>query len=435
MFLPRSFVLAAGLVTASLVLPRGACSAPDPFAAARVNRPEFFPILPWDPYHGWGTPSVEHRKFGLESIADCHFNLAGFVLPRDLPLCQKLHLGAIMLPVEPAFTNLQYIYEWKHLSDAQIDQRVKGIVDAAGSNPAVVGYFITDEPSAADFPALGKAVAAVRKYAPGKLAYINLFPNYATLGAPDTSQLGASTYTEYLERFVAEVKPDLLSYDNYMVQYSMDLRNRGDAANYYSNLLEVRRVGPEHHLPFLNIVASCLLQAGKPVPSPANLRFQAFTTLAAGYKGVTWYTYFGDFYPNAPLDKSGEKTPIWPALQEVNRQVATLGRIMSRLTSTGVYFTRPLPADGLPELPGKWIASAECSSPVMIGEFEDPAGRRYAMVVNLSLEKDASFTLKTVRREKHVRLVSARDGSSKSIHSDAEIPLPPGGVVLFSLGK
>ena len=37
----------------------------------------------------------------------------------------------------------------------------------------------------------------------GKLAHINLYPNYATLGAPDRSQLGAPTYTEYLERFVA----------------------------------------------------------------------------------------------------------------------------------------------------------------------------------------------------------------------------------------
>src|SRR5437762_12535538 len=97
------------------------------------------------------------------------------------------------------------------------------------------------EPSVKDFPVLGKAVAAVKKYAPGKLAYINLFPDYATLGAKDTSQLGTSNYTDYLERFVAEVQPQCLSYDNYMVQFSMDLRDRGMAAGYFRNLLEVRR--------------------------------------------------------------------------------------------------------------------------------------------------------------------------------------------------
>ena len=169
------------------------CSTPEPsrFACADFTNPCFFPILPWDPLHGWGPKLIDRRTNGLDSIAQCHFNMAGFVLPKDLPICQKLGLGAIVLPVDPHFTNVENIYEWRKLSDEQIDRRVKWTVDAANSNPGTVGYFITDEPGASDFPALAKAVAAVKKYAPGKLAYINLFPNYATLGAPDTSLLGA----------------------------------------------------------------------------------------------------------------------------------------------------------------------------------------------------------------------------------------------------
>src|SRR5205807_1758717 len=96
-----------------------------------------------------------------------------------------------------------------------IERRIRRMIHAAGTSPAITGYFIMDEPSVSDFPALAKAVAAVKRYAPGKLAYINLFPDYATLGAPDRSQLGTTNYTEYLERFVTEVKPQLISYDNY----------------------------------------------------------------------------------------------------------------------------------------------------------------------------------------------------------------------------
>ena len=88
-----------------------------------------------------------------------------------------------------------------------------------------------------DFPALDKAVAAVRTFAPGKLAYINLFPDYATLGAPDLSQLGAATYTEYLEQYVAQVHPQFISYDNYRIQYSLDQAKPQIAASYYKNLL------------------------------------------------------------------------------------------------------------------------------------------------------------------------------------------------------
>ncbi len=114
-------------------------------------------------------------------------------------------------------------------------------------------------------------MAAVKKYAPGKLAYINLFPDYATIGAPDKSQLGTDNYTEYLERFVNEVKPQALSYDNYMVEISMDLTNTAKAASYYRNLLEVRRVGAEHNLPFLNIVTANQIRLFTTPPSPANL--------------------------------------------------------------------------------------------------------------------------------------------------------------------
>ena len=179
----------------------------------------------------------------------------------------------------------------------------------AGKSPAIKGYFIMDEPGVADFPALGKAVAAVKKYAPGKLAYINLFPNYATLGAPDMSQLGTSNYTEYLERFVAEVKPQVISYDNYMVQFSDDLKNTGKAASYYHNLLEVRRVAQKHQLPCLNIVSANQIRPHTPIPSPANLQFQAYTTLAAGYRGVTWYNYYGPGYKYTPIDPVGREDP------------------------------------------------------------------------------------------------------------------------------
>jgi hypothetical protein len=400
------------------------------FDRADITKPGFFPILPWDPYHGWDVPRIKHRKNGLESVAACNFNMSGFVSPKDLPLCRKLGLGAIVLPSDPGFTNLEYIYEWKNLSDAEITSRVKSMILAAGSNPAIKGYFITDEPGAESFPALAQAVAAVKKYAPGKLAYINLYPDYATAGT-----LGTSNYTAYLERYIAEVHPQFLSYDNYRVQSSMDLENNAAAAGYYRNLLAIRSVGLEHHLPYLNIVASCLLWPTTPPPSPANLLFQAYTTLAAGCRGVTWYTYFGaDYpYPYAPISpQSGDKSATWGWLRDVNHQVATLAPIMSRLTSTGVFFSNPPPADRLPLLPGDAVKSVACDSPVMIGEFTNAKGLRYAMVVNLSLARSAKFTLKTKSIFQRISIVSAVDGSCSQFPGTDGFWLTAGQGVLLS---
>jgi hypothetical protein len=338
-----------------------------------------------------------------------------------------------MLPSDPAFTNIQYLCDWKKLSDAQIDRRVKNDVTAAGSSRAIMGFFIMDEPGASDFPALGKAVAAVRKYAPGKLAYINLFPDYATLGAPNTSQLGTATYTEYLERFVNEVHPQFISYDNYMVQYSGDLKDRGKAASYYHNLLEVRRVAQEHHLPYLNIVSGNQIMPGTPIPSPANLSFQAYTTLAAGYRGVTWYTYFSRGYQYSPIDSLGKKTPTWTSLKEVNRQVMALAPVMSRLESTGVFFTAPAPVDNLPLLPGSLVESASCATPLMIGEFQGSAGQACVMVVNLSLESSGKFNLKTRQAGASWKIVSPIDHSLASIDLHAGYWLTAGQGVLLML--
>jgi len=406
-----------------------------PFSHTDFRRPDFFPILPWDPLHGWDSKASDWETNGLESIAECHFNFAGFVEAKDLPKCRRLGLGAILLPSGDDILPLNYQRAWKSLNDQEIDRRIKRLVKAGGANPALKGYFIMDEPSVTDFPALAKAVAAVKKYAPGKLAYINLFPDYATLGAPDISQLGTSNYIDYLERFVSEVKPQVLSYDNYMVQYSDDFKRSELAGKYLRNLVQIRRVGLEHGLPCLQIVAANQLRPGHTIPSPANLSLQAYTTLAAGFRGVTWYTYYARGYSYAAIDRSGHRTLTWAYLSQVNRQVATLAPVMSRLSSTGIYFTDRASAEGLPRLPGRLVQKLESGAPFMAGEFSSSEGEEYVMVVNLSLERSANFTL-TTTAEKTLQEVSASDGYLRAFAPGKDGAwLPPGQGLLLKLNK
>jgi len=133
-------------------------------------------------------------------------------------------------------------------------------------------------------------------------------------------------------------------------------------ARYYGDLLEVRRVAMKHGLPFWNIVSSNQIRRNTTIPSPANLLFQAYTTLAVGGRGVSWYTYYSGAgqrgYAYAPIDKSGNKTDTWRYLQLVNRHIRTIGPMMNRLKSTGVFFTSPPPVEGLPLLPGRLLKEA-----------------------------------------------------------------------------
>ena len=406
-------------------------ASPGQEGSPAMNFPaDFYPILPWG-----RSPSPEQADDparGLPSMAECGFNLSGFVAPELLPLCEQYGLKAIVSPGELGLKKS----EWATLPAEQIDGRIKTMVETIGDSPALVGYYLVDEPGATMFGGLGAAVAAVRKYAPGKLAYINLFPGYATIGAPDKSQLQTASFTEYLERYVAEVKPQFISYDNYLVQFSQDLRDTARAAGYYRDLLEVRRVAQEHGLPFWNICSSNQIRPVTPPPSPANLAFQAYTTLAAGGRGLSWYTYDIGGYGYRPIDPDGHRTASWTYLQMVNRQVQVLGPMLNRLTSTGVYFQPPGPVADLPLLLGQIVEAVESfvmgpghvspsTPPVMVGEFAAEDGTGYLMLVNLSLETSARLVPQL--KETHgLAVASPEDGSWSQVDLEHGLWLPAG---------
>lgn len=396
---PDLLFSAAGLETRRVTV--GEAGKSDVVMSGTVFSPEAFHVL-----RDFHPNKFLYRESGLKGMQECHFTVADVSDEQDYALCEKLGL-AVIVTETPHLTGP----EWEKLSDAEIDQKVRRMIAKGGNSKAIIGYQLCDEPSATAFAALGKAVAAVKKYAPGKFAYINLYPNYATLWTMDQvkSQLGTRSYMEYLERFVKEVKPQLISYDNYMVQFSMDLEKDEQAAKYYTNLMDVRTVALKYDLPFYNIVSSNQIRPHTTIPSPANLGFQAYTTLAAGARGVKWYTYHGNAYDYNPLDKRGNKTLTWYHLEQINRQIAILGPVLSQLRSTGVYFTSPARDASLPLLPGKVTKRLETTSPMMVGEFVSQDGTNYVMVVNLSVEKSAKFVIETKTPNEQMWVVSAAE--------------------------
>ena len=186
----------------------------------------------------------------------------------------------------------------------------------------------------------------------------------------------------------------------------------------------------EHDLPFWNIVSSNRITPAATIPSPANLLLQAYTTLAAGAEGLTWYTYYSTGYLYSPIDKAGHRTTTWSYLKMVNDQVKVLAPILQPLKSTGVYFTTPSvvpPTSQLPALPGNLVKSITCPTPLMIGEFTGDHGEQYAMIVNLSLRDSAQFKLTPTSAHAELSQVSPVDGSLS--------PLDPGNTLWLAAGQ
>ena len=387
---------------------------------------DFFPIMSWElPPRSGNFADPAH---GLKSLADCGFTSAGFVPAKLVPECKRLGLRAIVFGGDE-------VRRWRTLTDEQIRASVKRMIDEAGQDDTILGYFICDEPGVQEFPALAKAVAAVKEMAPGKLAYINLFPNYATLGAPNLSQLGTASYADYLERFITEVKPQVISYDNYRVQISRDLADPKGAASYFTNLMQVRDAAQRHGLPFWQIVSGNQVRPYAHPPSPANLLLQSYTTLAAGGEGLTFFTYYAGKYKTAPVDKDGHRTVTWSYLKMVNEQLQVIGPRMRRLKSTGVYFTSSTVDASLPALPGQLIERVTSATPLMIGEFAAGEGdERYAMVVNLSLERSTEVRLSPRVADAPMHQLSPVDGSLIPIAPADTVWLTPGQGLLIKVG-
>src|SRR5690242_169504 len=108
------------------------------------------------------------------------------------------------------------------LDDPKQRAKLDALISRVRNNPALYSYFITDEPNAAAFPALGRLVAYLRERDPAHLAYINLFPTYATNEQLGTKGDTVTAYQEYLRQYIDVVKPSLVSYDHYQFAQNGD---------------------------------------------------------------------------------------------------------------------------------------------------------------------------------------------------------------------
>jgi len=305
-------------------------------------------------------PANEAMDRHYADIAAANFTLVigGFgarspdTVQRQIALCEKHDLKAIV-----ATTGLP---------PAQLPE-----------GPAVWGYKIRDEPSAKDFPSLQATVAALRKHRPGRLAYINLFPNYA-----NQQQLGTETYDEHVRRFVQEVGVDVLSMDHYpRMKPGADSRH-----HYCSNLAVMRKYALQQDIPLWNFF-NTMPFGPHADPTEAQLRWQIYSSLAYGAKGVLYFCYWtprGHEFPKggAIITAEGRKTRHYDQARRINHAIKNLGPTLMKLTSTGVYRVRPddNPMKQLKNTPITKLTRGD----YLVGVFKHADGRRALLLNNYS---------------------------------------------------
>ena len=310
------------------------------------------------------------------------------------------------------------------LGDPEQRAKLDELIARVSKHPAMYAYHLIDEPNASQFQALGRLVAYLRERDPAHLAYINLFPTYATNEQLGTSGAVATAYNEHLRLYIEQVKPALISYDHYQFEL------KSDKDQYFLNLALVRRAAQKADVPFLNIVQACTWapQAMR-IPNANELRYLVFTTLAYGAQAISYYVYAHPGHEGSIANLDGTPGPLYHALKTYNREFVAIAKELQPLRSMAVQHTamhepgcEPMPADA----PFR-IDQTKPSQPrgFLLGLFGTKDKPSHVMVVNLDYTTAVSATL--IGPGELETFDPATHQWTPVKKSEAELSLPPGG--------
>jgi hypothetical protein len=386
------------------------------FAEPPEVSPREFALMAWDQ-----SPSDPQQ---LDLMRQAGLNISGFCSPGQLDAVYAAKMSCFVADERANG------YTWTGMPDKkELQEKISALVEEVRYHPAALGFLLRDEPGVPLMPGLGEVAAMLRQAMPGTWSYINLLPNYAT-----ASQLGTPNYEAYVQKFVDEVHPPLLSYDNYSL-FNGEMLDR-----FYTNLATFRSASQKAGIPLWNVILANS-HFSYMEPTDATLRLQAYSTIAYGGRGIEYFTYFAPKVGNfrlAPVDQFGHRTATWYKLRRLNNQIRELAPWLIKLHSTGVYHSAPLPegaeAIAQSQLVKQVRATNFQSPPVepeyLIGEFRDDQGHPFLMIVNKSLKYSMRYAIDLKNQDQHLVLVSPYTGQLVSFTGEMNWLAPGAGALL-----
>lgn len=384
--LPKTYVVPILCGVAGVSLPFPSCEA----EATRKDVTRWKIGAPIVTY--WAGPAMTDAT--AKQMADGGWNLV-WCSEKELDLVQRHGLRAQL--VDGLLTP-------GTLDDPARKEQLDALIERVRNHPAFYDYFITDEPNASAFPALGKLVAYLRERDPSHMAYINLFPTYANNDQLGTKGDTVTAYQEHLRQYVEVIKPDLISYDHYHFAVG------GDGDQYFLNLAMIRQAALDAGVPFLNIVQACSWTPSMRIPNGDELRWLYYTSLAYGAQGISQYVYCHPNHNGAMANADGTPTVLYHAAKVLNREFAAIAAQLQPLRSLAAYHVgmaprgaEALPADATlkldPPVPTTEYRPPQPLQGMLLGYFGKlgkvgkPAHPTHVLVVNLDYKQSVTTTV------------------------------------------
>jgi len=252
------------------------------------------------------------------------------------------------------------------MTDDQIDAITKEVADSYKEYDDVIkGWWLADEPAVSKFAVLGRVKASFNRTAPGKTVMINLFPTYAT-----NAQLGASSYEDYLAKYIDIVKPDYISYDHY------HFRTSGNRAGFFTNIEAIRKAGLNAGLDQMSIILlTCHM--GYSDVTPEQLAWEVNVSLAYGMKRISYFTFIldqgllNDGWTDACMSYTDEIYPHYYEVQKISKWLKPLGDELFGKTSTAVFHIGTSSESGTKRYSSYGALGKVTGSGYLVGFFDD----------------------------------------------------------------
>ena len=288
------------------------------------------------------------------------------------------------------------------------------------NHPALMAYYLKDEPETWDLEELGKLVRRIQSIDTSIPCYINLYPNWAWQ---------EEKYVENINMFMDNCPVPFVSFDQYPVTEVDGMIVIRDT--WYRNLEEIHKLCRDRGVPMwaFSLLYSHHLgapspEAFYPVPTIGQLRLQVFSDLAYGAQAIQYYTVRG------AIDVNGEKTPVYEIVKQVNSEIKGLSPVFLGCTVEDVWHIgeQPRGTKALKSMPHRRVKRLEVSGKGAVVSLITNGAHKYLAVVNKDCVNPAHMEIKLSRR---VRIVS-KDFKMARFRGTA-IDIDPGDMVLFCI--
>jgi len=335
------------------------------------------------------------------------------------------------------------VYDTRIYDNEDID--IGALTREYSAFPSFVGNMIKDEPGVEELPHIRRLYDKFRAQTPGKDAYINLLPMYASAAqlkygagvqSIDYYDTPNTTYGEHLDAYCRMFDTPYICVDVYPCRTAPDGITRTIYPGYLENLSQIAHFCRKYDRQLWIMVQSLVWYAGATPPDETDLRWQFYTVMAFGAQAIFHYCLATPpGHTPGLLTDEGKKSDLYYPAQRFHRYLKSIEDIYLSYRNIGAFSVNSTPETPYLEFAEQLtdfapLAALQTEDQLLAGCFEAREGSGWAMVlVNmtpLSQRKTAHARLKLNAR----RVTAYADGMAYSLAADEEgfidISLPCG---------